>query len=174
VYSVVDEDWSKLKMGLTWLFTLRGIPQLYYGTEVLMKNKKTTTDASVREDFPGGWSEDKVSRFTASGRKDDENEAFNFVSALANYRKNSSALTTGKTMQFVPKDGLYIYFRYDAKQTIMIIANTGDKPVRPKWDSYIERTNGFTKIKDVITGKTISFEDLELKPKESFVFELVK
>jgi hypothetical protein len=77
-------------------------------------------------------------------------------------------------MQFVPKDGLYIYFRYDAKQTIMIIANTGDKPVRPKWDSYIERTNGFTKIKDVITGKTISFEDLELKPKESFVFELVK
>jgi neopullulanase len=174
VYSVVDEAWSKFKMGLTWLLTLRGIPQLYYGTEVLMKNKKNTTDATVREDFPGGWSDDKTSRFTVAGRTDNENEAFNFVSALANYRKNSSALTTGKTMQFVPKDGLYIYFRFDSKQTIMIVANTGDKPVRPKWDSYIERTTGFTKLKDVITGKIIAFGDLELQPKECFVLELAK
>src|SRR5262249_365081 len=153
VFSTVDEDWAKLKMGLTWLLTLRGIPQIYYGTEVLMKNKKVNTDATVREDFPGGWEGDTTSRFTAAGRTDEQNEAFNFVSALANYRKNASALTTGKTTQFIPYKGLYTYFRYDNKQTIMVIANSSDKPTRPRWDTYRERTNGFTKIKDVISGR---------------------
>ncbi len=139
-----------------------------------MKNKKVRTDATVREDFPGGWPGDPVNRFTAAGRTDKENEAFNFVSALANYRKNSSALTTGKTTQFIPVKGLYTYFRYDSKQTIMVIANTGDKPAKPRWDTYTERTNGFTKVKDVITGKMSSFDELELQPKECFVLELVK
>jgi glycosidase len=174
VFSVVDEDWSRLKLGLTWLLTLRGIPQLYYGTEVLMKNKKTNTDATVREDFPGGWPDDKVNRFTAAGRTDKENEAFNYVSALANYRKKSSALTTGKTTQFVPVRGLYTYFRYDNKQTIMVIANTGNNAMKPRWDTYTERTTGFTKIRDVITRKLSSFDELELQPKECFVGELVK
>jgi glycosidase len=174
IFSTVDEDWSRLKMGLTWLLTLRGIPQLYYGTEVLMKNKKVHTDATVREDFPGGWAGDPVNRFIVAGRTAQENEAFNFVSTLANYRQHSSALTTGKTTQFIPFKGLYTYFRYDAKQTIMVVANTGDKPAKPRWDTYTERTTGFTKIKDVITGKTISFAELELQPKECFVLELLK
>jgi glycosidase len=174
VYSVVDEDWSKLKMGLTWLLTLRGIPQIYYGTEVLMKNKKTNTDATVREDFPGGWQSDPVNRFTASGRTDKEDEAFNYTSILANYRKTSSALTTGKTTQFVPVNGWYTYFRYDAKQTIIVVANTGDKTAKPNWDTYTERTQGFSKIRDVITGKSIPFNELELKPKECFVGELIR
>ncbi len=174
VFSVVNEDWNKLKMGLNWLMTLRGIPQLYYGTEVLMKNKKTNTDATVREDFPGGWKEDAVSRFTAAGRNAIENEVFNYTSALAHFRKSSSAITTGKTMQFIPKNGLYIYFRYDSRQTIMIVTNSSDKPVKPGWNTYAERTKGFTKIKDVISGNTISFTELEIQPKGSFVLELVK
>jgi glycosidase len=175
VFSMVDEDWSKLKMGITWLLTLRGIPQLYYGTEVLMKNKKTGLDgASVREDFPGGWNTDAANKFTAAGRSSLENEAFNYTSILANYRKRSTALTTGKTTQFVPVNGLYTYFRYDAKQTIMIVTNTSDKAVKPAWETYAERTRGFTKIKDVVTGKITSLGGLELQPKECFVLELMK
>jgi glycosidase len=175
VFSTVNEDWGKLKMGLTWLLTLRGIPQLYYGTEVLMKNKKTGLDgASVREDFPGGWGNDAVNKFTVAGRNAKENEVFNYTSALAHFRKNSSAITTGKTMQFIPKDGLYIYFRYDSKQTVMVVTNSSDKPVKPDWNTYSERTKGFTKIKDVISGNTISFTELEVQPKGSFVFELLK
>jgi glycosidase len=174
VYSVVKEDWDKLKMGMNWLLTLRGIPQIYYGTEVLMKNMKVNTDATVREDFPGGWKEDPTSRFTSAGRNAKENEVFNYVSALANFRKRSSAITTGKTMQFVPKDDVYIYFRYDAKQTIMVITNTGDKVVKPTWSNYTERTNGFTKLKDVVSGNTVPLQDFEIKPKASIVFELVK
>ena len=174
VFSVVDEDWGRLKAGLNWLLTLRGIPQLYYGTEVLMKNKKVNTDATVREDFPGGWKDDATNRFTAAGRSAKENEVFNYTSALANFRKNSSAITSGKTMQFIPKDGVYIYFRYDNKQTVMVIANTGDKPVKPDWNYYIERTGGFKQLKDVVSGNSTLLQDFEIKPKESFVFELMK
>jgi len=176
VFSVVDEDWRKLKMGLNWLLTLRGIPQLYYGTEVLMKNKKENTDATVREDFPGGWPDDKEkdNRFLSKGRNDKQNEAFDYVSRLANFRKNSSALTTGKTMQFIPKDGLYIYFRYDPKQTIMVVANTGDKDVKPDWSQFTERTKGFSQVRNVVDGKLNPLNALEIGSKESYVYELVK
>ncbi len=174
VFSVVGEDWNKLKMGINWLLTLRGIPQMYYGTEVLMKNLKTQTDAMVREDFPGGWSTDSVNKFKPEGRTPKEKEAFEHTSKLAKFRKNSSALTTGKTMQYIPANGVYIYFRYDAKQTVMVIANTGNKPVKPDWAIYDERVNGFTKIRNVISGVTQSLSELEIAPGESFVFELIK
>lgn len=174
VFSVVDEDWSKLKAGINWLLTLRGIPQLYYGTEVLMKNKKVNTDATVREDFPGGWKNDASNRFIASGRNAKENEVFNYTSTLARFRKNSSAITGGKTMQFIPKDGVYIYFRYDNKQTVMVITNTGDKSIKPDWNYLSERTAGFKQLKEVVSGNSIPVQDFEIKPKESFVFELIK
>ncbi len=176
VFSTVGEDWKKLKMGFNWLMTLRGIPQLYYGTEVLMKNKKENSDATVREDFPGGWPDDKEkdNRFTEKGRTEKQQEAFDHLSRLANYRKTSSALTTGKTMQFIPDNGLYVYFRYDAKQTIMVIANTGDKDVKPGWSRFAERMKGFTRVRNVITGKQESLDGLEIDSRDSFVFELLK
>jgi glycosidase len=174
VFSIVDEDWTRLRMGINWLLTLRGIPQLYYGTEVLMKNKKTTTDAMVREDFPGGWKGDATNKFTTAGRTDKENEAFNYTAALGRFRKSSSAVTTGKTMQYIPKDGVYIYFRYDAKQSVMVITNTGEKTIKPDWNVYSERVKGFTQLKEVTSGKTQSLEGFEIKPTESFVFELMK
>jgi glycosidase len=176
VFSVVGEDMKKFKMGLNWLMTLRGIPQIYYGTEVLMKNKKENTDATVREDFPGGWVDDKEkdNRFLEKGRSDKQQEVFNHVSRLAHFRKNSSALTAGKTMQFIPDNGLYVYYRYDAKQTIMVIANTGDKDVKPDWSRFTERMKGFSRVRDVVSGKTESLQGLEIDSKDSYVFELLK
>jgi glycosidase len=115
-----------------------------------------------------------VNRFVANGRTAQENAAFSYVSALANFRKSSSALTTGKTTQFIPYRGLYTYFRYDDKQTIMVISNTGDAAAKPRWNTYIERTNGFTRIKNIITGKISPFGELELQPKECLVGELMK
>lgn len=176
VFSVVGEDWKKLRMGMNWLLTLRGIPQIYYGTEVLMKNMKVNTDATVREDFPGGWSGDKAkdNRFTKEGRSEKQNEAFDYISALANFRKNSSAITTGKTMQYIPKDGLSVYFRYDANQTVMVITNTGEKNVKPDWSVYAERLKGFSQVRNVVNGKIKSLAGLEIDSKDSFVFELLK
>lgn len=174
IYSVAGEDWNKLKMGINWLLTLRGIPQLYYGTEVLMKNFKNPNDAAVREDFPGGWNGDTGSKFSKGGRSAKEDSAFQYISKLAGFRKTSSAITSGKLMQFIPKDGAYLYFRYDARQTILVIANTGTKVAKPDWSVYKERTSGFTKARNVITGEAINLSQLEVKPGESFVFELVR
>lgn len=123
-FSVIGEDFNKYKMGITWLMTLRGIPHFYYGTEILMKNFKDPSDAEVRRDFPGGWKEDVVNKFDKSGRTEQENMAFDFVKKLANYRKNSDAIANGKFMQFVPQDGVYVYFRYSDKQRVMVVSNT--------------------------------------------------
>ncbi|MFZ9387347.1 MAG: alpha-amylase family glycosyl hydrolase [Chitinophagaceae bacterium] len=176
VFSVVGEDWKKMKMGFNWLFTLRGIPQLYYGTEVLMKNMKVNTDATVREDFPGGWPDDKSkdNRFLKTGRNDKQDEAFEYVSKLARFRMKSSALTSGRTMQFIPRDGLYVYFRYDDKQTVMVITNAGEKEIRPDWSGYRERLKGFEKTRNVVTGKIKELGELQLEPGESLVLELLK
>jgi neopullulanase len=126
----------------------------------------------VRFDFPGGWPSDKVNKFTAEGRTAAENTAFNFVKTLAGFRKTSSALKTGKLMQYIPEDGLYVYFRYDDKQTIMVIANTNqaEKPVRIT--SYSERTSRFNKGKDVLTGKMINLFDFKIAGKGTMVVEL--
>ncbi|MCP9756918.1 alpha-amylase [Lacihabitans sp. CCS-44] len=123
-FSVIGEDFNKYKMGITWLMTLRGIPHFYYGTEILMKNFKDPSDAEVRRDFPGGWKEDAVNKFDKAGRTEQENVAFDFVKKLANYRKNSDAIENGKFMQFVPQDGVYVYFRYTHKQRVMVVSNT--------------------------------------------------
>ena len=174
VYSIIGEDFNKYKMAINWLLTLRGIPQLYYGTEILMKNFKNPSDAEVRKDFPGGWKEDPVNKFAKEGRTAKEQEAFAYVAALANFRKTSSAITKGKLMQFTPKDGLYVYFRYDAMQTVMVITNTGSKPISPDWNMYNERTGGFSKMKNTITGEFLPLKGFEIKPNESFLFELIR
>ena len=175
VFSVVGEDYKKFKMGITWLLTLRGIPQLYYGTEILMKNFKNPSDGMVRLDFPGGWEGDKENKFTAAGRSSKENETFNYIKTLADYRKNSSALTTGNTMQYIPKDGLYVYFRYDKNQTIMVVSNTDDKKsVIIKTDRFRERTNGFSKMKNILTGEIADLKDFSVDAETSGVYELMK
>lgn len=174
IFSMVGEDINKFKWGMNWLLTLRGIPQIYYGTEILMKNFKNPTDAEVRLDFPGGWPNDAVNKFTANGRTAQENEAFNHISRLAQFRKSSSALTTGKTMQFIVRDAVYVYFRYDNNQTIMVITNTGNNSFKPDWNLYAERTNGYSQVKNVVTGQSSSMTNFELKPLESGVYELLK
>lgn len=173
-YSVIGEDFAKYKMAINILLTQRGIPQLYYGSEILMKNYKNPSDAEVRRDFPGGWEGDKDDKFTAAGRNAQENEAFSYVKAVAGFRKTSSAIGSGKLMQYLPKDGVYTYFRYDATQTVMVISHTGTQPFKPDWNYLAERTAGFTKLRNVVTGEIIAMTSLELKPRESFVFELLK
>jgi neopullulanase len=173
-YSVVNEDFAKYKIGMTMLLTMRGIPQLYYGDEVLMKNFKNPTDQDVRLDFPGGWTGDPNNKFTTEGRTPQENEAFNYVKTLANYRKNSSALTTGKTMQFIPQAGVYVYFRYNNNQTVMVISNTAKEEKKITVDRFAERTKGFTKFKNIITNTTGELKDFNLGSYQTVVYELLK
>jgi glycosidase len=158
IYSVVDSNINKQKMGIEWLLTCRGIPQLYYGTEICMGGY-ANPDGNVRRDFPGGWDGDKKNAFTGEGLSDDEKSVQALTKTLGNFRKTSSALKTGKLMQYTPTDGLYVYFRYNAKQTIMCIMNTSDKAKDIDFSKYTERTAGFTKATSVVSSDTYNTSD---------------
>lgn len=151
-YSLVGENMARFKMGIGLLLTERGIPHLYYGTEILMKNFKNPSDAMVREDFPGGFPGDLNNKFLSSGRTPDENIAFDYVAKLANFRKNSSALKNGKLMHYIPENGTYVYFRYDDRQTILCVLNSDSLASTITFRKFDERTNGFQTATDIMTG----------------------
>lgn len=171
--SVVGEDVQKLKMGIAWLLTFRGIPQMYYGTEVLMKNF-SNPDGLVRMDFPGGWAGDSANKFEARGRSTVENDVWNYTRALGNFRKLSTAVRRGKMMQFVPEDGVYVYFRYDARQTVMCIMNQNEKEMELNTARFAERTSGFVRARNVIDGYTFPIlPKIKVPAKTTMVLELV-
>jgi glycosidase len=170
IYTEFGEDAEKVKMGLAWLLTTRGIPQIYYGTEVLMKGEKNP-DGYLRLDFPGGWEGDAKNAFTGQGLSEQEKSMQEYVKTLANFRKNSSAITKGKLMQYVPDDGLYVYFRYDANQTVMCVMNTSEKDKTVDFAKFAERTNGFNKAKNIVTGASLS-SGFQIPAKRMWVLEL--
>jgi neopullulanase len=170
-YSVVNEDLDKYKMALSWLLTFRGVPQLYYGDENLMTGF-SNPDGLVRSDFMGGWKTDARNKFTAEGRTEKENEIFNLIKAIANFRQKSSAIKTGKMMQYLPKDGLYTYFRYDKNETIMCTMNTSEEEKEiDAANNYTEMTKGFTGMKNVVSG-TSSPLSFKIKAKQMIVVKL--
>jgi glycosidase len=171
-YSVIGEDIRRFKCGIAFLLTTRGIPMMYYGTEILMKNL-SDPDGRVREDFPGGWPDDPENKFTSAGRTDQEREAFDFVSRLANYRKNNAVLQRGRLIQFVPENGLYVYFRKDEEKTVMVAMNTHSKGQSLNMGRFEECTQNFREGMDIITGQITPInEELKFSPYEVKVWEL--
>jgi glycosidase len=172
ILSVVGEDISKYKSAMAMLLTLRGVPQMYYGDEILMKNF-SNPDGLVREDFPGGWPGDKDNKFTAEGRSRKENDAFNYIRKLANYRKATTALQNGKMMQYIPQRGIYVYFRYDNLKTVMVVYNSTEKEESTATDRYAERINGARKARNVITDETVDLSKLTIPAKSTLVLEIL-
>ena len=173
-YSVINEDFDKYKSGMALLLTMRGIPQLYYGTEILMKNY-SNPDGLVRFDFPGGWKGDKADKFTAAGRTKQENEAFDFVSKLAHYRQNSPALQSGKLLQYVPEDGIYVYFRTEEGKgkDVMVILNPDDKVKTLKTSRFSAQLNNTSVLLNVISGEKLnSIKEITVPAKTTLVLEL--
>lgn len=170
IYGHYGENWPKLKTALGMLFTLRGIPCMYYGTEILMK--ETANHGVIREDFPGGWESDSVNKFVAEGRTELENEAFDWIKLLLDYRSDSKALTEGKLTQFVPVDGVYVYFRSTEEDTVMVIVNTNQKDSKAlKINRFAELwPKGSTGI-DIATQQKIGGEELNLAPMSILVVE---
>jgi glycosidase len=169
--SKVGEDFDKFKSGIILLLSLRGIPQMYYGTEILMKNY-ANPDGKVRDDFPGGWAGDPKNKFSAEGRTKKENEAFDFIKKLANYRKNTSALQTGKMMQFVPENGIYVYFRYDAKKTVMVVVNTNEQAETLTTARFAEQIKDHKILFNIMNGERTGIDPIKLAAKTSYIFEL--
>jgi glycosidase len=169
----VGGDINKIKSGISLLLTTRGIPCLYYGTELMMAGSGGGFGEGGRQDFPGGWAGDNPDKFKKEGRTPQEQEVFDCTQKLLQYRKNNPTLTEGKLMQFVPEDGVYVYFRYDGKKTVMVAfnSNNADKEVATK--RYAERMQGFAKAQNIVTGESLSSLDkLQIKKNSTLVLEL--
>lgn len=170
-YTLIGKDMAKFKMGIAWLMTMRGIPMLYTGTEILV-DSYADPDAKVRKDFPGGWEKDKYNKFQAGGRTREENEAFKFIQNLAKWRKNEEVIHTGKLTQFVPDKGLYVYFRQNEKETVMVALNFSKEKNTLEVDRYNECLYQYTSGMDVLTNeKVLLTEDLEMEPWSVLVVE---
>jgi neopullulanase len=174
-YSVVSENMAKYKMAMGWLLTTRGIPQLYYGNEIIMSGITQPNDGYVRLDFPGGWPGDEKNKFTAEGRSEKENEIFNYIKTVANYRKQSNALTRGKFTQYLPVDAVYVYFRKHASQTVMVVMNTAKEKREFDMSRFAADTKGYGTMKNIVTGKTHGLPDkLSMEPQTILIAELQK
>ena len=167
------KDTLALKQALALLLTINRIPQLYYGTEVLMNGTKEVTDGNVRCDFPGGFAGDKHNAFTAEGRTKAENAMFNWLSKLLKWRRNNMVITKGKQIQFIPYKGVYVIARQWNDQTILTILNGTSQPVTLPLDRYAEVIGNHQEAKDVFSGRKVKLgSELQLKARDTKVIEL--
>lgn len=167
------KDTLALKQALALLLTINRIPQLYYGTEVLMNGTKEVTDGNVRCDFPGGFAGDKHNAFTAEGRTKAENAMFNWLSKLLKWRRNNMVIIKGKQIQFIPYKGVYVIARQWNDQTILTILNGTSQAVTLPLDRYAEVIGNHQEAKDVISGRKVKLgSELQLKARDTKVIEL--
>ena len=162
-----------LKQASTLLLTTRRIPQLYYGTEVMMNGVKSKSDGYVRKDFPGGWADDKATALTAQGRSKMQNDCYNFYKTLLNWRKGNDVIAKGSMVQFMVQNGVYAYARQYEGKTVFVMLNGTNAETTVPLKFYKEVLKDSKQGKDILSGKTITFgEELKMAPRESLVIEL--
>jgi glycosidase len=169
-YSTIGYDFNKWKAAITIMMTVRGIPSIFYGTEILMQQKGE--HGAIREDFKGGWKEDALNKFIASGRTVQENEAWNHIQLLASWRKNNEALI-GKMMQFIPENGVYVYFRYSANRKVMVVFNSSAQNKKIDLTRFAEMLKEHENITDVFTKEVFKIsQSLEIEAGVASIFEV--
>ena len=171
----VNNDLNLFKMGLVFYTTVRGIPQFYYGTEVLMNsNDNPRSHDVIRSEFPGGWNDHEVSALTGKGLTNDQIEFQNFFKKLLNWRKNNKVIHQGKFIHFTPKEQeeIYSYFRILGNKMVWTIFNRKDEAQSINLDKYQEVLKGESKGYDVIYEKSIDLNKLKISPKSALIIEI--
>ena len=171
----VDNDLDLFKMGLVFYTTVRGIPQFYYGTEVLMNsNDNPRSHDVIRSEFPGGWNDHQVSALTGEGLTNDQIEFQNFFKKLLNWRKNNKVVHQGKFIHFTPKEQeeIYSYFRILDNKMVWTIFNRKNETQTINLDKYQEVLKGQSKGYDVIDEKSIDLNKLKISPKSALIIEI--
>ena len=165
-------DTTALKQAMAILLTVKRIPQLYYGTEILMNGTKEKTDGYVRKDFPGGFPGDDHNAFTAGGRTPEENAMFTWLSRLLHWRQGNDVITKGSQTQFIPYNGVYVIARrYNGKNVMTVVNGTGRTTVFAV-KRYAEVIGHNTEAKDVLTDRTVSLtDDTQLEPRKVMILE---
>lgn len=160
------------KQGVAFLLTTRGIPQIYYGTELLMHGDKKKTDGDVRKDVPGGFPGDKINAFTREGRTKLQNEAIDFMSKVANWRKGNKVISEGSLKHFMPENGMYVYERRLGDKRAVVIMNGTDRQLSVDMSIYREILPIGATLKDVITGEEFTItNEIHFAPRALFILE---
>ena len=170
----VGENVDLLKMGLAFFLTTRGIPQIYYGTEILMRHDGAD-HGNIRADFHGGWQGDNVNAITGAGLTAEQKEMQNYISKIQNWRKNKPVIHTGKLMHFAPQDGIYTYFRYNNDEAVMVMLNKNETEKNISGNRFSEITKGYKSGREIITSKEISnLSEIKIPAKTTMIVELQK
>lgn len=174
LYTQLNKDLALTKMAITYLLTIRGIPQIYYGTEMLMDNTGFhKNDGKIRSDFPGGWKGDLVDGFTTKGMSADQKDMQNFMRQLLNWRKANPVIASGKTLHFAPFNSVYVYFRYNDEKMVMVVMNRNEKDQTIDLGRFKEILGGKTKIDNALTGEVNSgVSSLVVKAKTATVYNI--
>ena len=166
------KDVKSLKQALGILLTMNRIPQLYYGTEVLMNGTKAVTDGNVRKDFPGGFPGDTHNCFIREGRSADENAMFDWESKLLHWRQGNEVISKGKQTQFVPYAGVYVIARQYQDKNVMTILNGTSKNAELQIARYHEIIGSHRTAKDIITDANVDLNNnIKLGPRETLIIE---
>ena len=171
---IYKNDFKKYQMAMALLATTRGIPQLYYGSEIGMAgNKDKSGDADIRKDFPGGWNGDTNNAFTKTGRTAEQQKYYDFTSKLFTWRKSKEVLHTGKMTHYIPENNVYVYFRYNESETVMVVINNSAETKTFKTNRFKENILNNTSGKDILTNKTIDLKsEIALEGKSVLILEL--
>lgn len=170
---VFGQDYSKMKIAFAMLATMRGIPQMFYGDELMFAiNTARRDDGRLRMDFPGGWENDAVDLFTEEGRRAAAADSawagaadlHDYVKTLLNWRKGKEVIHSGKTMHFIPQDNTYAYFRYNDTDLVFVFVNNSDKDFNLTWSRFAEINAGLTTGRDVLTGQNVTLSDDTVVP----------
>lgn len=171
-----DVGLDKYRQGVAFILTTRGIPQIYYGTELLFTGTKNEGDGIIRKDMPGGWQGDERSVFTSEGRTDMENEAWNYMSTILNWRKTSEAVKHGDLIQYAPLreyGDCYVYARIKGDETVLVVLNGSDKAAELEMGRYSDVIRDYAAGTDVVTGRTFSMtEKLPVPARGAYILEL--
>lgn len=167
-------DFNGYKLATALIGTVRGIPQIYYGSEIGMKGDKDTKgDADIRQDFPGGWQGDTNNAFTANGRTASQKEYYDFTSKLFNWRKNKDVIHNGKMTHYLPEDNVYVYFRHNEKESVMVVINNNTEEKTFDLARFKENTSGYQMGTNIIDNKGYSLgSSLTISGKNVLILEL--
>lgn len=167
------DDLGWWKQAVTFLLTSRGIPQIYYGTELLMNGTRAAGgDGNVRRDMPGGFPGDKTDAFTAAGRTDKQNEAFDFIQKLLQWRRGNEPIARGSLKHFMPENGLYVYQRRSGDKEVTVILNGNDSPVTTTMERTLEILPYGSQRRDMLTGETITISpEMTFSPRQILILE---
>lgn len=175
IYSQLGNDFAKFAMAMAYTLTVRGIPQLYYGSEVLLENKGNNDNdhGIIRADFPGGWKDDVINVFEEKGLTATQRKAKKLVHDLIDWRNKNEVIHTGNTIHFTPDAGVYVYGRYNDKKRVLVILNKNEKPVTLKMDRFSEFLTGDTTGQDILSGRKIDWTtELDLDEPGPLIIEI--